>query len=86
MDRQINFKQLAIALLIAMSPTLFVVWSNSKSEIKKTIIKHELILENHTLKIQVLERNDEKVLSKLDEINKNIVSLMLGMKDKQDRK
>ena len=85
MDKQINFKQLLIALIIAMSPTFFVMWSNSRSDLKEKITSNQMMIENHSLKIERLENTNEKVLDKLDEINSNIVDLMLGLKDKQDR-
>jgi len=85
MDKQINFKQLLIALIIAMSPTFFVMWSNSRSDLKEKVTNNHMMIENHTLKIERLENTNEKVLGKLDEINKNIIGLMLGLKDKQDR-
>ena len=85
MDKQINFKQLLIALIIAMSPTFFVMWSNSRSDLKEKITSNQMMIENHSIKIERLENTNEKVLDKLDEINSNIVDLMLGLKDKQDR-
>ena len=70
MDKQINFRQLLIALIIAMSPTFFVMWSNSRSDLKEKITSNHMMIENHSLKIERLENTNEKVLDKLDEINR----------------
>ena len=96
MDKQINFKQLLIALLVAMSPTFFVMWSNSKSELKKTVDKHTVVLENHSLRIDLIEKDIEytrKLLEenskynrdKLEKIYDGVVDLKIKIKDKQDR-
>ncbi len=78
--------QLIISVFIALLPTFFVMWSNSRDELNKTVARHEVTLENHELRINLQEVKSEKIDASLEEIKKGITQIQISLKDKQDRK
>ena len=78
-------KQLLIGIFIAISPTFFTIYYNSKSELKSKVDRHEITLENHRLRVELLEKNSSSIERKLDDIVSGIHSIDLQLKDKKDK-
>lgn len=86
MEKQVNFKQLVIAFAIAMMPTFYTIYNNSKSELKSKVNEHEIKLENHALRIQLLEKKSDGIDKKLDKIVDGVGDIKIELQNKQDKK
>jgi hypothetical protein len=74
MNKELNFGNLLAILL----PTLIVIiaWGSSI----------ETRLKEHSLRLQTVERTNGKVEAKLDEIRKDLTSILVELQNKSNRK
>ena len=72
-------------MLVALTPSFYTIYTNSKYELEKTVSEHTIELVDHSIKIKGLEENRDKVLMKLDEIQATNTSILVELQNKKNR-